>query len=375
MDMELLRNVLANYSEMRQKQNGRTCSSEGTIYPSVAAIMEALPSLFRQILSEHGRENEFKVTGSFGQGAISEIPWVGIFNKNITTSAQKGYYIVLLFSADMSSCSLSLNQAVTAYSEKYSGKMAIARMRETAAIAKEFIAKIPGTIVGPISLKASKKLGKGYESGAIQSFNYDYHNLPDKETFVKNFLSLLSNYNALYTLSGASLSSLSSYSEELYQEHALQLASEMHLDSANVDKEPGGIPVPPKKLVAGRETYTRDDKVAAAAISKASFLCELDPSHITFVSSANNKNYVEAHHLIPMGKQDQFDFSLDVAANVVALCPTCHRLLHHGKMADKKILLTTLLSKRKQQLENQKIEISTERLLDFYSKSDIPADH
>ena len=43
--------------------------------------------------------------------------------------------------------------------------------------------------------------------------------------------------------------------------------------------------------------------------------------------------------LIPMKKQQTFSTSLDVYANVVCLCPVCHRLLHYGLDDNKKIYL------------------------------------
>ena len=40
-------------------------------------------------------------------------PWTGVFNKKITDSAQRGYYIVYLFREDMKGVYLSLNQGMT----------------------------------------------------------------------------------------------------------------------------------------------------------------------------------------------------------------------------------------------------------------------
>ena len=37
------------------------------------------------------------------------------------------------------------------------------------------------------------------------------------------------------------------------------------------------------------------------------------------------RNYVEAHHLIPMGFQDDFSKSIDVEANIISLCTYCHK--------------------------------------------------
>ncbi|WP_331283392.1 HNH endonuclease [Exiguobacterium sp. KJ 601] len=83
----------------------------------------------------------------------------------------------------------------------------------------------------------------------------------------------------------------------------------------------------------------------------AGFLCEFDASHSTFISRVSDRNYVEAHHLIPLGCQEHFLNSLNVRANVVSLCPVCHRLLHHGKFPEKKVLLDHLFVVRQARLE------------------------
>lgn len=45
--------------------------------------------------------SKYLVKGAAGQGNWAEIPWICVFDKDITTSAQEGYYIVYLFDANM----------------------------------------------------------------------------------------------------------------------------------------------------------------------------------------------------------------------------------------------------------------------------------
>lgn len=73
---------------------------------------------------------------------------------------------------------------------------------------------------------------------------------------------------------------------------------------------------------------------------------------------------IEAHHLIPIGEQSKFSFSLDVDANIVSLCPNCHRKLHHGK--DIKEDLFKLFNARKDLLKKSGIEITFDELLELY---------
>ncbi|PLR31220.1 MrcB family domain-containing protein [Chimaeribacter arupi] len=369
--MQLFKNVFDNYDEMRNKQNGKTSKATGTTYSSIKAIMIDIPELIRNKLESLNRSSEFKVVGSIGQGAVSEIPWVCIFNKKITVSAQKGYYIVLLFSSDMESCTLSLNQAVTEYKEKYTSKVAMLRMRHTANLAEKFIVFNSPAFNGKISLKAKNNLGMGYEVGAILSFQYSENNLPNQDEFLNDFLSLLKYYDDLFTICGNSLSSLNLISEEQYQQHSLELASTpQKLGKVPLSPASGGVPIPPKRKISGREVYARDDRFSAEALHNAGFKCEYDPQHKTFKSNISNCNYVEAHHLIPISKQGKFKFSIDITENIVSLCPTCHRLLHHGLPSDKKPVLQKLYEDRQKSLELRAITVSMDELLDFYSREE-----
>jgi len=65
--------------------------------------------------------------------------------------------------------------------------------------------------------------------------------------------------------------------------------------------------------------------------------------------------------------QDEFDNSIDVAANIISVCPVCHRKLHSAGLEDKKDMLLTLLEVRKKRLIDVKVKITDRQLLEFYS--------
>lgn len=83
-------------------------------------------------------------------------------------------------------------------------------------------------------------------------------------------------------------------------------------------------------------TYPRKKEESLEAKRRSNWQCELNSNHITFISNANKKPYMEAHHLIPMSAQDYFDYTLDFADNIVCLCPNCHRKIHHATDEEKK---------------------------------------
>lgn len=118
------------------------------------------------------------------------------------------------------------------------------------------------------------------------------------------------------------------------------------------------------------QQYNRSSIEKAKAIKKAAFKCECDKTHLTFISNITNNNFVEAHHLIPLSKRDEFEFEIDIASNIISLCPNCHRKLHYGKLSEKEDLLRKLYKERICLLNKQGIFLSEENLIKMYSTSD-----
>lgn len=118
------------------------------------------------------------------------------------------------------------------------------------------------------------------------------------------------------------------------------------------------------------EYYNRNVSVSQEAIKKAKFKCEIDGTHETFISANSGENFVEAHHLIPISYQKIFSNSIDVTANIVSLCPNCHRLIHHAKPTEIRSRLLKLYNDRSSRLETTGNQISFDDLISYYSLSD-----
>jgi len=82
-----------------------------------------------------------------------------------------------------------------------------------------------------------------------------------------------------------------------------------------------------------------------------------------------NRNYVEAHHLIPIRFQEQFTYSLDVPPNIVSLCPNCHSLFHHAIDSESGRIITQFTDTMKDELEVFGIPVSVSQLLNMYKES------
>ncbi|MFD2133776.1 MrcB family domain-containing protein [Pseudogracilibacillus auburnensis] len=112
-------------------------------------------------------------------------------------------------------------------------------------------------------------------------------------------------------------------------------------------------PRPDSLITAGKKKeWKRDSSIAKESLLNSDYKCEIDNTHVTFISLVTNQNYVEAHHLIPINRQDDFEYSIDVPGNIISLCPNCHREVHHAITKNKKEIITSLYHKRSPLLED-----------------------
>jgi 5-methylcytosine-specific restriction protein A len=363
--MQPLLDVFQNYAANRVNKVARYTGSADQV-----ALRYTLPDFFKTILETLGRASDFLVEGSFGNGNIARVPWVGVFRRSITTSAQSGFYIVLLFTEDLSRCYLSLNQGFTEFSQQFSARVALEKIQDAATRSGRLVPRVADAIFGPIDLVATGDLGKGYEAGAIESYEYFASQPPDPETVGRHFRVLLTHYDALYESVGSTLRSLTPSTEGQFQEAALDKAKGAARKGKDEQvSEPSGGVTKPELVSTSSTGYMRRVDVAAAALLLAAFRCEADAIHSTFMTAAKNVPYVEAHHLIPLSRQAEYEFSLDVRANIIALCPNCHRLLHYGRAKDKKPILQRLLRERSIALHEKQIQVQEATLFGYYNSN------
>lgn len=115
----------------------------------------------------------------------------------------------------------------------------------------------------------------------------------------------------------------------------------------------------------GREIPKRDPQRAVDALAHAGFHCEFAKGDRTFLRK-NGNPYTEPHHLIPISKYRDFDYSVDVMENIVSLCSHCHNLLHYGRFEDKKPILKKLYNERIDALRACGLDLTLEKLESYY---------
>ena len=104
------------------------------------------------------------------------------------------------------------------------------------------------------------------------------------------------------------------------------------------------------------------------AKDRAQHKCELEClfSCRYFTSKEDGYNYLEIHHLIPFEFNNEFENSVEQLDNYVALCPSCHRLLHHGVDRERAAALRYLFNSRKNQLMASGLCVDLGKLFEFY---------
>lgn len=104
--------------------------------------------------------------------------------------------------------------------------------------------------------------------------------------------------------------------------------------------------------------YPRIAIITRQVVQYADYRCEMDSEHQSFIDGRNNKPYMEGHHAIPLHYQGKFEHSLDIYANVVCLCPICHRKIHYGISEDRRLMMDEIWEKRIGRLINCDISMS-----------------
>jgi 5-methylcytosine-specific restriction protein A len=295
-------------------------------------VTKDLPQMLRLVFS---LSDEYKTYGSVGAGNWSEIPWIAILDKSISTSTRQGYYIVLLFDKEIKNVYLALGLGWTQFESEYGTKEGRVRIVETGKYyARQLETKPEGFKEGEIDLKANNVLGKGYELGSIISKKYSISDLTD-ESLILDIKSLLNTYDELKSIVGNSILNLeidpAKYDETVktfkkkvaqssFSEHTLKSLSEL-IEVANE--------APPKVSVRLKKEITRNKKFADYVKQRANYICEVCGKEPFF--KPNGQPYAEADHVIQLGGKQR---GLDSPDNMRCLCAQCHRVLTYGSQEE-----------------------------------------
>ena len=126
------------------------------------------------------------------------------------------------------------------------------------------------------------------------------------------------------------------------------------------------VPMYPEDIrTVEQNLWKRSRIVRTQVIEFAGYSCEINAGHESFVAEKNKKPYMESHHAIPMRLQPQFHNSLDVYANIVCLCPLCHRRIHYGLKEEKRQMMNYIYTVREERLLRSGIKLSKQEFADL----------
>ena len=117
--------------------------------------------------------------------------------------------------------------------------------------------------------------------------------------------------------------------EPMPDELGRQLAKSV--DSAKIIAKAKLRTGPPPKRTRQINDFVRDPYIVAAALARAKDQCEMPNCKSLLFQRDDDRSYLEVHHILPLGEGGD-----DTLINAAALCPSCHRELHFGKLRLKK---------------------------------------
>ena len=109
------------------------------------------------------------------------------------------------------------------------------------------------------------------------------------------------------------------------------------------------------------------------AKERANYRCELEAMQDCryFTSKENNQNYLEIHHLVPREFSNEFQHSIEIIDNYVALCPHCHKMLHYANDRERYSALKYLFNEREVKLKNKEINLSVNEIKSYYNVNNL----
>lgn len=167
--------------------------------------------LVRKNIADKIRENVdeeiYKVKGSVGAGRWTDVPWIAVFDKRITTSAQRGVYIVYLLNKDTKELYLTLNQGATDVAQGGNGTEKLAftgiatasndKTTEDLRLRAERIRNQIGTFEG-LKFDPIKTGSKAYDAGCIYYKKYTLNNVPQDEELYADLSRFIEAYKMYY---------------------------------------------------------------------------------------------------------------------------------------------------------------------------------
>jgi 5-methylcytosine-specific restriction protein A len=251
---------------------------------------------------------DLKVTVSIGQGNWAEIPWVGIFNPEITTSATNGIYVVYLFSSDLNKVYLCQGQGVTSVKEEF-GKGQAEELKRRAELIRSRVPEyhqyqFSGT---GIQLNGKSSLAKSYDPAVAYFKAYDLTQIPQNDELEADLHAILNLYDLLVARGGTdNIETFTSFAAD-HDTSEIQ-ETRQYVRHSRIERN------------------TAASKKVKNILGHICMGCGFDFKRIY---GDRGKDYIEAHHLTPLHMLPEGKaVSMNPEEDFAVLCANCHRMVH-----------------------------------------------
>jgi 5-methylcytosine-specific restriction protein A len=251
----------------------------------------------------------YKVVGSPGKGVWARTVWLSIFDRMITESAQRGFYLVYLIPTKGDKAFLSLNQGTEEIYRRVGGQRYREVLEDTAARDRGLLdgEETYGLQAGPIDLHGGSRLTRGYESGNIFAIEYSALDLTSEAELEADLNRLLLLYQSL-------------------------IEARDQIDEEAKPKKPKSKDV--DQLEASRYRWhkraERSRGLAREAKEFHGVSCQVQACGKVMKEIYGDlaADYIEAHHLTPFAQLEGRPTKLDPRTDFAVVCPDCHRMIH-----------------------------------------------
>ena len=295
------------FSEYSKAKN-----EESKNHPFARWVIYDLPTIFKTEMAEFP---DILWVASAGKGRWADAPWIAAFDPLVTETAQAGFYPVYLFNRSFDRVYLSLNQGMsglrdelgTQAKEVMSHRAAILRTRVTPEYQERFNSN-------PINLHASGTQSRlaFYEPGHALGTYYVYDALPSQDEIAADLNGMLNLYKTAIIEGGT---------QELETAgHAVAEQGEEYRADASLEE---------KRRLRLHYRVERNQRLARLAKQIHGYTCQICDFNFLQVYGEIGRDYIEAHHLIPLHElPPDKPIRLSPKDDFAVLCANCHRMIH-----------------------------------------------
>ena len=245
------------------------------------------------------------------KGNWAEIPWICIFNPEITVSAEKGFYVVILFSANMEEVYFCQGQGVTEPKKEF-GRRFKTEMHRRAELIRDRVPEHSKLFTpGPVELGGSTLLAKAYDSAVAFYVKHETLDLPSEDILINELESLVNCFDLLVSRGGVD---------------NLETAIDILDDDGSVNS------IIEKRRYNRHSRIERNSNASKAAKNIHGFICQGCGFDFVKFYGIRGEAYIEAHHLIPLESLEEGQsVSMSPENDFAVLCANCHRMVHRKK--------------------------------------------